>query len=81
MLPKTREILYAISLKAGSRQINQVRFDVGGFFGTRPVSGCVCDDWYYYTTRGGVPVEDLATPPAFAELLLAMARSARRSPR
>lgn len=41
----------------------------------------VCDDWYYYTTRGGVPVEDLATPPAFAEVLLAMARSARRSPR
>lgn len=39
MLPKTREILYAISLRAGSRQINQVRFDVGGFFGTRPVSG------------------------------------------
>lgn len=38
----------------------------------------VCDDWYYYATRGGVPVEDLATPPAFAELLLAMARSARR---
>jgi len=83
MLPKTREILYAISLRAGSRQINQVRFDVGGFFGTRPVSGYATitqtnKDWTVILDDGmtaGVGLCIRQTLPRAVESLLEKANS------